>query len=44
MLWSVIKFSQLILKEMYGGQSGEFECGFLGLKALVNYKYMTLVL
>ena len=44
MLWSVIKFSQLILKEMYGDQSGELECGFLGLKALVNYKYMTLVL
>ena len=29
---------------MYGDQSGEFECGFLGLKASVNYKYMTLVL
>ena len=27
-----IKFSQLILKEMYGDQFGEFVCGYWGLK------------
>ena len=29
---SFIKFSQLILKKMYGGQFGEFACGYWGLK------------
>ena len=32
MLRSQTKFSQLFLKEMYGGQSGEFVCGSWGLK------------
>ena len=32
MLWSAIKFSQLILKEMYEDQFGEFVCGYWGLK------------
>ena len=32
-LWSFNKFSQLVLWEMYGGQSGQFACGYLGLKA-----------
>ena len=27
-----IKFSQLILKEMYGDQFGEFACGYWSLK------------
>ena len=31
-LWSFIKFSQLILKEMYEDQFGEFVCGYWGLK------------
>ena len=30
--WSSTKFSQLFLKEMYAGQSGEFVCGSWGLK------------
>ena len=32
MLWSVIKFSQLILKEMYREQFGEIVSGYRGLK------------
>ena len=32
MPWSFIKFSQLILKKMYGDQFGEFACGYWGLK------------
>ena len=32
MLWSFIKFSPLISKEMYEDQSGEFVCGYWGLK------------
>jgi len=35
MLWSFVKLSQLISKEMYEYQSGEFVCGYWGLK--VNY-------
>ena len=34
MLWSNTKFSQLLFKELYGGQCGEFVCGSLGLKGL----------
>ena len=34
MPWSFIKFSQLILKKMYGDQFGEFTCGYSGLKGL----------
>ena len=32
MPWSFISFSQLIRKEMYGDQFGEFVCGYWGLK------------
>ena len=32
MLWSFIKLSQLISKEMYEDQSGEFVCEYWGLK------------
>ena len=32
MPWSFIKFSQLILKKMYGDLFGEFACGYWGLK------------
>ena len=32
MPWSFINFSQLIRKEMYGDQFGEFVCGYWGLK------------
>ena len=32
MLWSFIKPSPLISKEMYGDPSGEFVCGYWGLK------------
>ena len=32
MPWSIIKFSQLILKEMYADQFGEFVCSYWGLK------------
>ena len=28
MFWSSIKFSQLIFKESYADQSGEFVCGY----------------
>ena len=37
-LWSFVKFSQLILKEIYDAQSGEFVCGYviLGLTELVG--------
>ena len=32
MPWSFIKFSQVILKKIYGDQFGEFVCGYWGLK------------
>ena len=32
MPWSFIKFSQVILKKIYGDQFGEFVCGYCGLK------------
>ena len=32
MMTNFIKFSQLILKKMYGDQFGEFACGYWGLK------------
>ena len=32
LLWSLIKFSKLVLEERYGDQCGEFECGSWGLK------------
>ena len=35
MLWSLNKFSQLILWEMYGYQCGEFLCGYWGMKGYV---------
>ena len=31
-LWSFIKFSQLILQGNDGGHMGEFACGYWGLK------------
>ena len=31
MPWSFIKFSQVILKKIYGEQFGEFVCGYWGL-------------
>ena len=43
LLWSFIKFSLLILKEMYVDQSGEFVCGSWGLKGqhyCICYKYL----
>ena len=37
-LWSFVKFSQLILKEIYEAKSGEFVCGYviLGLTELIG--------
>ena len=35
-LWSHTKLSQLLLKEMYGDQSGEFVCGSWGLRGEVT--------
>ena len=35
MPWSFIKFSQVILKKIYGDQFGEFVCGYWGLKGKV---------
>ena len=32
MPWSFIKFSQVILKKIYGDKFGEFVCGYWGLK------------
>ena len=32
MLWSLIKLSQLLSKEMYEYHAGEFVCGYWGLK------------
>ena len=32
MPWSFIKFSQVILKKIYGDQFGEFVCEYWGLK------------
>ena len=32
MPWSFIKFSQVVLKKIYGDQFGEFVCGYWGLK------------
>jgi len=32
MLWFFVKFSQLILKELCGAQSGGFVCEYQGLK------------
>ena len=36
MLWSLNKFSQLILKEMYRDQSGDFVCGYWSLRWLTT--------
>ena len=33
MPWSFIKFSQVLIKKIYGDQFGEFVCGYWGLKA-----------
>ena len=36
MVWSFIKLSQLISKEVYEYQCGEFVCGYWGLKGYQN--------
>ena len=44
-LWSFVKFSQLILKKIYEAQSGEFVCGYviLGLTGLIGVLTHSLV-
>ena len=37
MLWSYIKFYELILKEMYGDQVGAFAYGYQGLKGFKSF-------
>ena len=39
MPWSFIKFSQVILKKIYGDQFGEFVCGYWGLKGQPEIKF-----
>ena len=37
MLWSYIKFYELILKDMYGDQVGAFAYGYQGLKGFKSF-------
>ena len=40
-IWSLKKFSQLVFKEMYGDQYGEFVCGYWDSKGFRAYNYIS---